>query len=83
MLFSLSAACSLEVEAFKILLNIIHGKNSKVPHSLSLEMLAKVSEWVDDLDCYEQVEVFVDIWISQLKKSLPKKVSKPYPGSSS
>ncbi|ELR03862.1 hypothetical protein GMDG_01391 [Pseudogymnoascus destructans 20631-21] len=35
-------------------------------------MLAKVSELVDDLDCYEQVEVFGDIWIRQLEKSLPK-----------
>jgi hypothetical protein len=59
-------------EALKILLNIIHGKNSKVPRSLSLEMVAKVSEWVDDLDCYEQVEVFGHIWIRQLKDSLPK-----------
>jgi hypothetical protein len=59
-------------EALKILLNIIHGKNSKVPRSLSLEMVAKVSELVDDLDCYEQVGVFGDIWIRQLEKSLPK-----------
>jgi hypothetical protein len=31
-------------EALKILLNIIHGKNSNVPRSLSLEILAKISE---------------------------------------
>jgi hypothetical protein len=59
-------------EALKILLNIIHGKNSKVPRSLSLETVAKVSEWVDDLDCYEQVGVFGDIWIHQLENSLPE-----------
>lgn len=59
-------------EALKIVLNIIHGKNSKVPRSLSLEMVAKVSEWVDDLECYEQVEVFGDIWIHQLEKPLPE-----------
>ena len=35
-------------------------------------MVAKVSEWVDDLDCYEQVEVFGDTWIRQLEDSLPK-----------
>jgi len=59
-------------EALKILLNIIHGNNSKVPRSLSLEMVAKVSELVNDLDCYEQVGVFGDIWIRQLENSLPK-----------
>lgn len=59
-------------EALKILLNIIHGKNSKVPRFLSLEMVAKVSEWVHDLDCYEQVEIFGDIWITQLETSVPE-----------
>lgn len=44
-------------EALKILLNIIHGKNSNIPRFLSLDMLAKVSEWVDYLDCFEQAEV--------------------------
>jgi hypothetical protein len=63
---------TFDSEALKILLNIIHGRNSKVSRSLSLEMVAKVSEWVDDLDCYEQVEVFGDIWIRQLENSLPK-----------
>lgn len=60
-------------EALEILLNIIHGKNSKVPRYLTLDMLAKVSELVDDLDCYEQAEVFGDIWIRQLEKSFPQK----------
>ena len=43
-----------------------------VPRSLSLEMVAKVLEWVDDLDSYKQVGVFGDIWIRQLENSLPK-----------
>ncbi|KFY21011.1 hypothetical protein V491_03236 [Pseudogymnoascus sp. VKM F-3775] len=60
-------------EALEILLNIIHGKNSKVPRYLTLDMLAKVSELVDDLDCYEQAEVFGDIWIRQLERSFPQK----------
>ena len=67
---------AFDSEALKILLNIIHGKNSKVPGSLSLEMVAKVSEWVDDLDCYEQVGVFGDIWIRRLENSLPKEYNR-------
>lgn len=57
--------------ALKLLLEIIYGKTRKVPRSLDLEMLAKVSVLVDDFECHEEVEVFLDIWLSHLPKSLP------------
>jgi hypothetical protein len=58
-------------DAVKLLLDIIHGQTSKVPRSLDLEMLAKVSVLVDDFECYEAVGVFVDIWLDHLPISLP------------
>jgi hypothetical protein len=57
--------------ALKLLLDIIHGKTRKVPRSLDLEMLAKVSVIVDDLECHEEVEVFSEIWLKHLPKSPP------------
>jgi len=57
--------------ALKLLLDIIHGKTSKVPRSLNLEMLAKLSVLVDDFECYEEVDVFVDIWLDSLPISPP------------
>ncbi|KFY42445.1 hypothetical protein V494_02402 [Pseudogymnoascus sp. VKM F-4513 (FW-928)] len=58
-------------DAVKLLLDIIHGQTSKVPRSLDLEMLAKVSVLVDDFECYEAVGVFVDIWLEHLPIPLP------------
>lgn len=47
--------------ALKLLLDIIHGKARRVLRSLDLEMLAKVSVFLDDFECYEEVEVFMHI----------------------
>jgi len=58
-------------EAFAIVVDIIHGRNRRVPRSVSLEMLAKISVVVDDLSCFEAVEVFSKMWITELKGSLP------------
>ncbi|KAH8586009.1 hypothetical protein B0O99DRAFT_602845 [Bisporella sp. PMI_857] len=62
--------------AFKLLLDIIHEKTSKVSRSFDLEMLAKVSVLVDDFECYEEVDVFVDIWLDSLPISPLTKYSR-------
>tara|TARA_R110002060_G_scaffold31897_3_gene42533 strand:- start:388 stop:744 length:357 start_codon:yes stop_codon:yes gene_type:complete len=62
--------------ALKILLDIIHGKTRRVPRSLDLEMLAKVSVLVDDLECHEEVEIFVDIWLKDLPSSPPSEYNR-------
>lgn len=58
-------------EAFTNVMNIIHGRNRSVPRSVDLEMLAKISVVVDDLRCFEAVEVFSKMWIRKLKGNLP------------
>lgn len=58
-------------EALLILMNIIHGRTAKVPLTISLEMLAKVSVLVDYYKCHEAVEFFAKTWISNLPKPLP------------
>jgi hypothetical protein len=50
-------------KALLILMNIIHGRTSKVPDSISLEMLAKISVLVDYYQCHEAVGFFAKTWI--------------------
>ncbi|KAH6972423.1 hypothetical protein BKA56DRAFT_493469 [Ilyonectria sp. MPI-CAGE-AT-0026] len=61
-----------DLEAFIIVLDIIHGHHRLVPRSLSLEMLAKVAVIVNYYDCVEVVEVFSDNWLKELEKDPPK-----------
>jgi hypothetical protein len=63
-------------DALLIVMNIIHNRNRQVPRSLDLDALAKVSVWVDYLECHEAVEVFSEIWITQLRTSLPTQYSR-------
>ncbi|KAG9228176.1 hypothetical protein BJ875DRAFT_336536, partial [Amylocarpus encephaloides] len=46
------------LSTLKLLLNIIYRKTRKVPRSLDLKMLAKVSVLVNNFKYYEEVEVF-------------------------
>lgn len=65
-----------DTEAFLILLDIIHGHHRDVPRSVSLEMLGNISVLVDYYNCHEVTEIFVDIWIQDLEKSLPTSYGK-------
>ncbi|KAK7753385.1 hypothetical protein SLS62_004675 [Diatrype stigma] len=65
-----------DTEAFMILLDIIHGHHRAVPRAVSLEMLGKITILVDYYKCHEIVELFVDLWIADLKKDLPTSYGK-------
>ncbi|KAI9934504.1 hypothetical protein MW887_000118 [Aspergillus wentii] len=54
-------------DALLIILNIIHGYNSKVPRSVSIELLLDLAAVVEHLQCHEVVEVFASIWIQRAK----------------
>lgn len=59
-------------DAFEILLNIIHGLTRKVPRTVSLEMLTKISVLVNYYQMQEVVELFSDTWIEHLaREGLP------------
>ncbi|KAH7114094.1 hypothetical protein EDB81DRAFT_824085 [Dactylonectria macrodidyma] len=60
-----------DVDALLIVLNIIHGHHRKVPKSLSLEMLTKVSTIVDYYNCHEIVEIFADRWLNGMARAPP------------
>lgn len=62
--------------ALKIVMNIIHGRTRKVPRSVDLELLTNIAVLVDDLECYEEIEVFSDLWIGELKHSIPDELAR-------
>lgn len=65
------SASGWDLDAFVLLLDIIHGHHREVPKSLSFEMLAKVAIVVDYYACHETVEIFVDRWLDGLRGALP------------
>ena len=54
-------------EALLIVMNIIHGKTTYLPHMMGLETLAKISLLVDYYRCHGAVQFFSQTWL----KSLP------------
>lgn len=61
----------VDLQAYKIVMEIIHGRTRCVPRSVDLGMLAKISVIVEELECYEPVEVFSDMWIRHFETSIP------------
>jgi hypothetical protein len=62
----------LDIAAFQILMDIIHGRTRKVPRVVDLEMLAKIAVLVDFYQCLEVVEIWSTMWIDKLESSVPK-----------
>ncbi|CVK98723.1 uncharacterized protein FMAN_08477 [Fusarium mangiferae] len=77
--FRLITASDWDPEAFKIILNIMHGYNRDVPRSLSLEMLVKVAMIVNYYDCLESVELYTDIWLEGFSQKLIEAEDFPIP----
>ncbi|KAG5966722.1 hypothetical protein E4U56_001187 [Claviceps arundinis] len=58
-------------EVFLMLMNIIHGRNTRVPLSVDLITLMKMSVLVDYYQCQEVSQVVVGVWIDKLSDNLP------------
>lgn len=52
-------------------MHAIHCRNRSVRRDVDLEMLTQIAAIVDYYKCYEAVDLFADIWISQLGGQLP------------
>ncbi|KAL2159253.1 hypothetical protein VTH06DRAFT_2688 [Thermothelomyces fergusii] len=66
------AAEHWDPEALLILLNLIHGRNNRVPRTLTLEMLCKVSVLVDYYSAHEAARFPGLLWIDSLRPSMPQ-----------
>ena len=60
-----------DADAWIILLNILHHRNRKVPRTVDLETLTQVACLVDKYFLHEAVEVFANLWISDLLPEIP------------
>ncbi|KAH7024557.1 uncharacterized protein B0I36DRAFT_331620 [Microdochium trichocladiopsis] len=68
---SFLAAIGWDVEAFLIVMHIIHGRTRGVPRSVNIELLAKIALIVDHYQCHEAVDLVVSLWFTQLRCRLP------------
>ncbi|KAL4788609.1 hypothetical protein BJX76DRAFT_344741 [Aspergillus varians] len=62
---------SWDIDAFLILLRIIHCQNYAIPRNLTLDMLAKVAVIADYYECKEAVYIWADIWMNALGNNIP------------
>ncbi|KAM0243064.1 hypothetical protein ACHAP5_006942 [Fusarium lateritium] len=60
-----------DVEAFELVLRIIHGKTRDVPRAISLDLLAAVASIVDDLECHDTLAFFSQSWMVNYEKLAP------------
>jgi hypothetical protein len=61
-----------DVEALLVVLNIVHGRNNRVPKAVTLELLCKISVVVDYYHLSEAVQFPGWFWIDGLRASVPK-----------
>jgi hypothetical protein len=57
--------------ALRILLDIIHGRVRQVPRQVNLKIMTELSVIVDKYQMLEVVELYVELWMSTLKSSVP------------
>jgi hypothetical protein len=67
---------SWDIEAFLILLRIVHCQFSQMPRKLTVEMLAKVAVIADYLDCKDVTRFFADVWIEAFEEKFPTTYSR-------
>ncbi|KAG4259292.1 hypothetical protein FPRO03_12968 [Fusarium proliferatum] len=53
-----------DVQAFEVVLKIIHGKTRRVPQRAKLNLLSKIASIVDDLECYDALSFCTETWLS-------------------
>ncbi|QKD57004.2 uncharacterized protein FOBCDRAFT_139514 [Fusarium oxysporum Fo47] len=67
-----------DVQAFEVVLKIIHGKTRGVPQYAGLDLLSKVASIVDDLECYDALSFCTERWLSSYSTlyTLPERMDK-------
>ncbi|KAE8137765.1 hypothetical protein BDV38DRAFT_271073 [Aspergillus pseudotamarii] len=65
-----------DLDAYLILMNIIHSQLHELPRELSLDLLAKVAVLADYYECQTLVQYFAERWIEHLKVNLPTTYSR-------
>jgi hypothetical protein len=58
-------------DAFVVLMNVFHLRNHRVSRFITLEMLAKIAVLADYYECGESIQLFVDVWVADLREKTP------------
>ncbi|KAF5674697.1 hypothetical protein FDENT_9953 [Fusarium denticulatum] len=58
-----------DVQAFEVVLKIIHGKTRGVPQGAELDLLSKIASIVDDLECYDALSFCTERWLTSYRGS--------------
>ena len=66
-------------DALLILLNVIHGHMRKVPLNVDLHTLTQLAILVDKYGILEGVEIFTNVWFSNLKHEIPQTYTEDIP----
>ncbi|KAI0112524.1 hypothetical protein GGR51DRAFT_44502 [Nemania sp. FL0031] len=61
-----------DAEAMAIVLNVIHGKSSRLPQQIDLDTLVEVARIVDCMKCHEVIAVYANRWIDDLEPGITK-----------
>lgn len=62
---------SWDIEAFLILLRIMHCQFNQLPRKLTVEMLAKVAVIADYYDCKDVTRFFANVWVDASEEKFP------------
>ncbi|KAH0522012.1 hypothetical protein TsFJ059_005932 [Trichoderma semiorbis] len=65
-------------KALLLLMNIIHGRTSKVPRYIELELLAKIAVLVDYYQCHEAVAFYSHTWLRSINIGIPRQGERDY-----
>ncbi|KAH8685914.1 hypothetical protein BGZ60DRAFT_477629 [Tricladium varicosporioides] len=60
-----------DLEAFTLLMNIIHAKSRQIPRKVTLSLLLKLAILVDKYQLLEAISAWGDIWVAALKQFIP------------
>ncbi|RDW91135.1 hypothetical protein BP5796_02300 [Coleophoma crateriformis] len=64
------------LDAFVILLDIIHGRSKKIPRVVRFEMLLSLAILIDKYRLHELTRFFAEIWLDAVKDDIPTEMTR-------
>ncbi|RDW58019.1 hypothetical protein BP6252_13430 [Coleophoma cylindrospora] len=64
------------LDAFVILLDIIHGRSKKIPRVVPFEMLLSLAILIDKYRLHELTRFFAEIWLDAVKEDIPTEMTR-------
>jgi hypothetical protein len=63
------AVSGWDLEAFLIVMRMIHSQHKKIPRRVSLELFAKITVIADYYKCNDAIGFFSDVWLDDLESN--------------